>query len=167
MRKKLLAITPIEHIDGLYDKLQAHFELIVYPDPIFSDVAKILPKIDVIYTNPNKSRLPVNAKIIEAAKNLKVIVTASTGLVHVDLESAKSKGVKVISLTQEYETINRISSTAEHALALTLLSVRNLFWAITDVQRKQWDYEKFVGRQINALTVGVMGYGRLGKMYAR
>ena len=112
-------------------------------------------------------RLPVNAKIIEAAKNLKVIVTASTGLVHADLESAKSKGVKVISLTQEYETINRISSTAEHALALTLLSVRNLFWAITDVQRKQWDYEKFVGRQINALTVGVMGYGRLGKMYAR
>jgi D-3-phosphoglycerate dehydrogenase len=102
-----------------------------------------------------------------AATKLKVITTASTGLIHIDMDEASQRGIKIISLTKELETIEKISSTAEHALALTLSGLRKIPWAYKDVLSGRWDYERFIGRQFDHLTVGVVGWGRLGKMYAR
>lgn len=167
MRKKVLAITPIEHIEGLVEKLSGSFDLDIVPDPVFSDVELVLGNYHAVFTNPNKSKLPIRKNVIDTAKNLEVIATASTGLIHIDMDYANSKKLKVLSLTKEYETINRISSTAEHALALTLALSRNICWSFEDVRKQEWNYEKFIGRQMNALTVGVVGYGRLGKMYSR
>jgi D-3-phosphoglycerate dehydrogenase len=164
--KKLLVITPIEHIDGLVIKLQSAFELTICPDPKLEDIAEILPEYHAVFTNPNKSKIKISKDFMDLAINLDVIVTASTGLVHIDIEYARSNNIPVISLTKEYDTINKISSTAEHALAMTLALVRNLCWAVNDVSKERWDYERFIGRQMNVLTVGVLGYGRLGKMYA-
>lgn len=167
MRKKVLAITPIAHIEGLVEKLSSAFDLDIVPDPVFSDVESVLVNYHAVFTNPNKSKLPIRKNVIDTSKNLEVIATASTGLIHIDMDYANSKKLKVLSLTKEYETINRISSTAEHALALTLALSRNIFWSFEDVRKQEWNYEKFIGRQMNALTVGIVGYGRLGKMYSR
>ncbi len=164
---KLLVITPIAHIKGLRHKLASCFDLIEYPDPVFDDIRETLPAIDSVFTNPNKSKVPIDRHFMSLAKNLKTIATASTGLIHIDMEEARRRGVKVISLTREIETIEKISSTAEHALALTLSALRRIPWAFEDVLNGNWDYEKFIGRQFDYLTVGVIGWGRLGKMYAR
>ncbi|BBD09588.1 NAD(P)-dependent oxidoreductase [Desulfovibrio ferrophilus] len=164
---KLLVVTPIAHIRGLREKLASKFDLLEYPDPLFEDVVEVLPEADVIFTNPNKSKLPIDSKLQQAMTKLKVITTASTGLIHIDLIEAGRRGVEVISLTKELATIEKISSTAEHALALTLSALRRVPWSFSDVLDGNWDYEKFIGRQIDHLTVGVVGYGRLGKMYAR
>ncbi len=51
-------------------------------------------------------------------------------------------------------------------MALTLASVRNIVQANRSVEKGFWDYTKFIGRQINHLNVGVVGYGRLGKKYS-
>ena len=167
MKKKLLVITPIEHIAGLLEKLESKFEVTLVPDPTFNQIRQYLEHVNVVYTNPNKSKLPIDRKFMEASPNLEQIVTASTGTIHIDVRHAEEIGISVISLTREYSTINKISSTAEHAVALTFALLRNLYPAINDVSAGIWDYEKFIGRQMNALTVGVIGYGRLGKMYAR
>ena len=65
------------------------------------------------------------------------------------------------------KVINKISSTAEHALALTLSSLRNLSESHDSVKKGNWDYTKFIGRQIDFLVVGIIGFGRLGKLYSR
>ena len=71
----------------------------------------------------------------------------------------------MISITRDKKVINKISSTAELAFALTLSSIRNIIPSYLDVQLKNWDYEKFIGRQMNSLTIGIIGYGRLGKLF--
>lgn len=164
---KLVVITPIEHIEGLAEKLRSKFDVVTHPDPVLEDAAEDLKDADAVFTNPNKSRLAIRGRFFGAAPNLKVVTTASTGLLHIDLEEAGRRGIKVISLTKEFETIEKISSTAEHALALTLSALRRVPWSFRDVLDGGWDYEKFIGRQMNALTVGVVGYGRLGRKYAR
>ena len=45
------------------------------------------------------------------------------------------------------------------------MAARNVIEASSDVLNKKWDYEKFIGRQFNGLKIGVIGYGRLGKIY--
>ena len=63
--------------------------------------------------------------------------------------------------------INQISSTAELAFSLTLSSLRHVFKGYKAVLAGEWNYEKYIGRQMNYLTIGVIGYGRLGSMYSK
>ena len=96
-----------------------------------------------------------------------MITTASTGTVHIDKEYCKRKNIEVISITKELTTLEKVTSTAEFAFTLTLSAVRSLIPAVESVNRMEWDYERFIGRQLNCLTIGIIGYGRLGKMYAK
>ena len=96
--------------------------------------------------------------------NLKCITTASTGTIHIDMDYAKN--INIINLSREIEVLERITSTAEHAFLLMLSGIRNIFPAVNSVSKKSWNYEPFVGRQLTSLEIGVMGYGRLGKMFA-
>jgi phosphoglycerate dehydrogenase-like enzyme len=165
MKPKLLVITPVKHIKGLCDILNEVADVTYHTDPTIDDVLTIIKNYDAIYTNPNKSKVFIGKELMDAGKKLKTICTASTGTNHIDKEYASGKGIKVISLTEERDVINRISSTAEHAFALTMASMRNIVTGYDDVLKGQWNYEKFIGRQMDGLKIGVIGYGRLGKLY--
>ena len=164
--KKILSITPISHIKNVEKELKKIGKLKILNDPSENDVIKKIPQFDAIFTNPNKSKVFIGKSIIDKAINLKVISTASTGTNHIDLDYAKKKKIKIFSLKKEKKTTNKISSTAEHALALTLASLRNITISNKSVLNGEWDYTKFIGNQMNQLTIGIIGYGRLGKKYA-
>jgi phosphoglycerate dehydrogenase-like enzyme len=165
-RPRILVITPVVHIDDLMQKLTRIGDVIYIPDPTEEEVLKEMNGVNAIFTNPNKSNVYLGSKIISLFKNLEVICTASTGIVHIDLQAAENSNVKVLSLTKEHETIKKISSTAELAFTLMMSSLRNLPEAIDSVRKGGWNYEKFIGRQLNQLNIGVVGYGRLGKMFS-
>ena len=74
MKKKLLVITPIEHIAGLLEKLESKFEVTLVPDPAFDQIRQYLEHVNVVYTNPNKSKLPIDRKFMEASPNLSQIL---------------------------------------------------------------------------------------------
>tara|TARA_B100000315_G_scaffold247041_1_gene275177 strand:+ start:1854 stop:2618 length:765 start_codon:yes stop_codon:yes gene_type:complete len=97
---------------------------------------------------------------------LLAIATASTGTNHIDKDYVLSRNINVFSLTEEREVIRKISSTAEHAFALTLSSMRRLIQSHNQALDGEWDYTKYIGRQMNFLTIGIIGYGRLGSLYA-
>ena len=166
MKSRLLCITPIDHIEGLRNKIEHHFDLIYKPN-VSPEELHQYSDANIIFTNPNKTRVYLGQSALACFDNLKVIATASTGTVHVDKDYCADRSIPVLSLTREFETLEKISSTAEHALCLTLAALRNLPPALESVRAENWDYLPFVGRQINQLTVGVLGFGRLGKMYAR
>lgn len=166
MKQKLLCITPVEHIAGLKEKMAQHFRLEYVPKMTTTEMSQHTDA-NVIFTNPNSSTVFLGFNALHDFSQVETIVTASTGTVHIDMDYCGQRNIRVISITTEYEVLRQISSTAEHALCLTLAGLRNLKSAVDSVDLGQWDYLPFVGRQINCLTVGVLGFGRLGEMYAR
>ena len=167
MRPRILVITPIKHIAGLPEILEATGQVTYMDDPTPEEVIAAIGNYEALFTNPNKSKVFIGQEVIDAAKNLKVICTASTGTNHIDKPYAAEKGLPILSLTEEREVINRISSTAELAFALTMAGLRHVVRSHNAVLTGEWDYTRYIGRQMNCLTIGVIGYGRLGDMYAR
>tara|TARA_B100000787_G_scaffold168350_1_gene156944 strand:- start:446 stop:1402 length:957 start_codon:yes stop_codon:yes gene_type:complete len=167
MKKKILVITPISHINGLEELLKKHFILTKLDDPNKKQVLKIVHKYDVIFTNPNMSKVFISKEIMNKGKKLSSICTASTGTNHIDLKFAKKNNVKVISLRNNKNIINKISSTAEHALSLMLAKIRKIPESNQSVKNNIWDYRPFIGRQLNNMKIGIVGYGRLGKMLVK
>ena len=166
MSIKIISITPITHISGVVSKLESIGDLSIKDDPSQEELIEIVSSYDAIFTNPNKSKIYLDSSVFKVAKNLKVICTASTGTNHINKKDIEDYSIDLLSLTEEREVIDNISSTAEHALALTMCSIRNVPSSFDNVMSGYWDYEQFVGRQMDKLTVGIIGYGRLGSKYA-
>ena len=108
----------------------------------------------------------LDAGILRRAKRLRAIATPSTGLDHIDIADAARWGVEIISLKTDYELLDRITATAEMAWCLLLACVRKLPWAFAAAQRGEWARDRFRGNQLAHKTLGILGYGRLGRMVA-
>jgi D-3-phosphoglycerate dehydrogenase len=111
-------------------------------------------------------RHQIDREVIDAAPQLKAIATPTTGLNHVDVAYAKSRGIEVISLRGETEFLQKIYATGEHTLALILALVRHLPASARHVTEGGWDRDLFRGRELHGKTAGVVGYGRIGRMVA-
>ena len=110
----------------------------------------------------------VDAEVISKAKNLKILATPSTGRDHIDIESIEKAGIHFISLNDDRSFINEITSTAEMNWLLILSCMPNLRYLMERVQiDKSWINTDIRGFELNNKTLGVIGYGRLGKMVAR
>lgn len=113
-----------------------------------------------------KLGIPIDKAILDAAPQLKVIVTPTTGLNHIDQEIARERGIIVHSLKGEFEFLANIKSTSEHTWMLLLALIRRLPQAFSDVKQYHWRREPFLGMELNGKTLGVIGYGRLGRIVA-
>ena len=111
--------------------------------------------------------LAFNRDVLARAGKLRVIATATTGLDHIDLETARERGVEVLSLRGEEEFLNTITGTAELAFGMLLDLVRRVPWAFAAVERYEWDREAFRGHSLSGKTLGIIGLGRLGRLMAR
>src|SRR5262245_1693674 len=99
-----------------------------------------------------------------AAPRLKTIVTPTTGLNHIDINEAHRRGITVLSLQGETEFLNNIRATAEHTVGLMLALLRRIPSAVDDVKKGSWDRDRFKGRELFGKTIGIVGYGRLGRI---
>ncbi len=165
-RPKILVITPVKHIAGLCNILETTGDVTYLDDPSAEEVIEKIGDYDTIFTNPNKSKVFIGKEVIDAAVNLKVICTASTGTNHIDKVYAKERKLPILALTEEREVIERISSTAELAFALMMSGLRHVVKSHNNALEGEWNYENYIGRQMNCLTIGVIGYGRLGSMFS-
>lgn len=110
----------------------------------------------------------VDAEVLKRAANLRVLATPSTGKDHIDTNTLSACGIHFISLNDDQSFINEITSTAEMNWLLTLACMRNLRDLLDRVQvDKSWVNTDIRGFEMNNKTLGVIGYGRLGKMVAR
>ena len=123
---KILCITPIKHIPNIEDALRKLGDLTIIDDPLPEDLKLIDNDFDIIFTNPNKSKIYIGPELFESWKSLKFVCTASTGTVHIDKDFIEKRGIQLVSLTKEYEVLKTISSTAELAFTLMMSSLRNL-----------------------------------------
>ncbi len=109
-----------------------------------------------------RSQTKITAKIIDAAKQLKVVGRAGVGVDNVDVDAATRRGVIVMN-TPGGNTI----STAEHAFSLLVSIARNIPQAHASVKAGKWDRKSFEGVELHGKTIGIFGMGRIGTEIAR
>ena len=169
IKMKIICITPIKNIFGVFERLESMSDNLYYEPDIDKDALETLLKVsgaDYIFTNPNKQNYMLDGDLLQFGQ-LKAICTASTGTNHIDVKYCEEMEIEIISITKDYQVINAITSTAEHTLALMLSLIRKIPTSFHSVRDGNWDWEPYVGRQMNSLTIGIIGYGRLGKLMAK
>lgn len=105
----------------------------------------------------------IDKAVITECPNLKYILTATTGLDHIDTVYFKQIGGKIISLKNELEFLSTIPSTAEFTWALLLASTKKIPFAYNHVMQDNWDRDSFKGNNLKGKKLGIIGLGRIGK----
>ena len=160
---KLRILVPDKLADeGLsYLSSQPDVELTSKPGITEDELAKIAAEYDGMIV---RSGIKVTGKTLLASGmpgRLKAIARAGVGVDNIDLQAATDKGVLVMN-SAEASTI----STAEHAFTLLMALCRQVGPAYKVVSGGGWDRNKFMGRQLSGKTLGVVGFGRIGRTVA-
>jgi D-3-phosphoglycerate dehydrogenase len=106
-----------------------------------------------------RSATKVSPKILENAKNLKVIGRAGIGVDNVDIPAATARGVIVMNTP-----FGNSITTAEHAITLMLALARQIPQADASTQAGKWEKNRFMGVEITGKTLGVIGAGNIGSI---
>ncbi|MFO7322520.1 MAG: hydroxyacid dehydrogenase [Chloroflexota bacterium] len=109
-----------------------------------------------------RSATKVDAEMLEAAPNLRLIARAGVGVDNVDVATASARGVVVMN-TPDGNTI----ATAEHTFGLMLALARHIPEAEISMREGKWDRKSFMGVELRGKTLGIIGFGRIGRALAK
>src|SRR6266571_4485929 len=109
-----------------------------------------------------RSATTVDAEVLEAGRNLKVVGRAGIGLDNVDVDTATRLGIVVVNAPQ-----SNVISAAEHTVALVLAQARNIPQAHVRLREGHWDRSHFQGAELYGKTLGIVGLGRVGALVAQ
>ncbi|RAP40558.1 phosphoglycerate dehydrogenase [Rhodovulum viride] len=108
-----------------------------------------------------RSATKVTEKILEAATNLKVVGRAGIGVDNVDIPAASKKGVIVMNTP-----FGNSITTAEHAIAMMMAAARQIPEANASTHAGKWEKSRFMGVELTAKTLGLIGCGNIGSIVA-
>jgi len=108
-----------------------------------------------------RSRFKIDKNFIDKAKNLDFIARVGSGTENINISYANSKNISIINAPEGNK-----DAVGEHTLGMLLSLTRNLFNANESIKKGIWEREKFRGHEINGKTVGIIGYGNMGKSFA-
>ncbi|MDQ6651085.1 MAG: phosphoglycerate dehydrogenase [Actinomycetota bacterium] len=109
-----------------------------------------------------RSATTIDAEALAAGRRLKVVARAGIGLDNVDVAAATARGVMVVNAPT-----SNIVTAAEHAVALLLATARHIPAANASLKSGQWQRSQFTGVEIADKTLGVVGLGRIGVLFAQ
>lgn len=108
----------------------------------------------------------VDREVLAAARRLRVVATPSTGTDHIDKQALAARNIILLDIATEYELLEQFTATAEGAWTLLLACTRRL--PMNFERAKQGCVgvadSGHLPRQLSGKTLGVIGYGRLGRM---
>ena len=109
-----------------------------------------------------RSATRVDAEVLGAARQLKVVGRAGIGLDNVDVATATRLGIMVVNAPQ-----SNVISAAEHTVALILAQARNIPQAHAALREGRWERTRFQGSELYGKTLGILGLGRVGTLVAQ
>ncbi len=154
---------------------------ILVPDSVHSRAVDVLTASGLQFTAPGqmtraellasigdadaliiRSANKIDAEALAAATKLKMIARAGVGVDNVDIPDATKRGI-VIMNTPDGNTV----STAEHTFGLMLSLARHVPQAHASMREGKWDRKSFMGAELRGKTLGVVGFGRIGRAVAK
>lgn len=145
-------------------KLYRSLGSVVLSKNFLSEKKETLSKVNILIV---RLSYKIDKSQFDKMPNLKIIASPTTGLNHIDIEEAKKRNIKIISLRGRTGFLKNISSTAEETIGLMLALIRNIPWAFDDVKAGNWNRDAWKGHQLLGKTIGIVGCGRLGKIVAK
>ena len=133
-------------------------EVDVKPGLDKDELAKIIGEYDGLAIRSNTK---VTAKLLEHAARLKVIGRAGIGVDNVDIPAATARGIIVMNTP-----FGNSITTAEHAIAMMFALAREIPAADASTQAGKWEKNRFMGVEITAKTLGIIGCGNIGSITA-
>ncbi|MER3376155.1 MAG: 2-hydroxyacid dehydrogenase [Allomuricauda sp.] len=109
-----------------------------------------------------RSRFTIDQQFLDKATNLKFIGRVGAGLENIDTQYAKDKDIFLASAPEG----NR-NAVGEHTLGMLLSLLNKLTKANREVKKGKWDREGNRGEELDGKTVGIIGYGNMGKAFAK
>ncbi len=122
------------------------------------ELLETIPDYDAIIV---RSGTKVDADVLEAGKRLKVVGRAGIGVDNIDIQAATARGIVVMNTPQA----NAVA-TAEHTLGLMLAVSRHIASAHASLLEGQWQRSQFTGQQLYRKRLGIVGFGRIGRLVA-
>jgi D-3-phosphoglycerate dehydrogenase len=123
------------------------------------ELPNVLPAYDGMVV---RSRTKVRQPLIDVCPNLKIIVRGGVGLDTIDVDHARSKGIKVMNTPKASS-----ASVAELAIGYMFALARSLFKASATMKAEKWEKKAFEGDEIGGKTLGLVGIGNIGKEVAK
>jgi len=139
--------------------LRAAVDVDVRTDLKEDELCKIIGDYDALLV---RSGTDVNAKVIAAAKKMKFIGRAGVGVDNIDVDAATRMGIIVANAPEG----NTLAAT-EHTMAMMQSLARNIPQANASLKKKEWKRSKFMGVELNEKTLGIVGFGRIGREVAK
>lgn len=112
-------------------------------------------------------RYHIDEPLLDLAPALTIIATPTTGLTHVDTAAVERRGIRLVSLRGQTDFLKDVRATAEHTIGLMLALMRHIPEAAAHAAGGGWDRNLFRGTELYGKTVGIVGYGRLGRIVGR
>lgn len=154
---------------------------ILEPDGFCGEAAKRLEKLgkvsrfrkddlDVFLSDKHilfiRLKYDIDRSFLDKAPHVQYICTPTTGLNHLDLDEIKKRNIQVLSLRNEQRFLANIRATPEHIFGLTLSLLRNYKDAFLNERNRCWNRDAYRGNEISGNKVGIIGFGRIGKILA-
>lgn len=127
-----------------------------------SSKEEIEAKIENYHGIVIRSRFKIDKTFLDRARNLQFIARVGAGLESIDIDYAEAKGIHLIAAPEG----NR-NAVGEHALGMLLSLFNNLNKANNEVKSGHWNREANRGHELDGKTVGIIGYGNMGKSFAK
>jgi phosphoglycerate dehydrogenase-like enzyme len=109
----------------------------------------------------------IDGAVLDRAPALALLATPTTGVTHLDEAALAARKVDLLTLRGERALLDRIPATAEHTVALLLAQLRRLVPAAEHAAGGGRDRDAYRGREVAGSTIGLIGYGRIGRLVAR
>jgi len=153
---KILVAEPLGK-EGL-ERLQAEHEVEVKTGLSPEELRAAVADVDALVV---RSQVQADASVIAAGTRLKVIGRAGVGVDNIDVDAATRAGITVVNAPN-----GNTLAAAELTMALMLGVARHLAQADETTHRGEWQRSRLVGIELNGRTLGVVGFGRIGRAVA-
>lgn len=159
-----LSKVKILHIDSNHPLLWEQLEKAGFSNEadFTSTKEEVENKIENYHGIVIRSRFKIDKTFIDKAKNLQFIARVGAGLESIDCEYAQSKNINLIAAPE-----GNCNAVGEHALGMILSLFNKLNNADKEVKSGHWNRESNRGTELDGKTIGIIGYGNMGKSFAK